>query len=229
MIFYQLCFHVTIVLIGTLVILVEAVPLDKILDISSTESDCSEWIKHGFECVIKSACESDGHFDSASDEEIIRNGIRSADPLFLQQVATNIRNNRFVFDIITVLCHFIFHLLKIPVLKMLKARNASCPKSWDTCCRKDTHFDMPFVNVNPPIPTTARPRPGCGVRNKGLLGVRISGASDSGREKAEFGEWPHMCIILQNVIQNEKSEQYYVCGASLISPGVVLTAAHCVR
>ena len=93
MIFYQLCFHVTIVLIGTLVILVEAVPLDKILDISSTESDCSEWIKHGFECVIKSACESDGHFDSASDEEIIRNGIRSADPLFLQQVATNIRNN----------------------------------------------------------------------------------------------------------------------------------------
>ena len=93
MIFYQLCFHVTIVLIGTLVILVEAVPLDKILDISSTESDCSEWIKHGFECVIKSACESDGHFDSASDEEIIRNGIRSADPLFLQQVATNIRYN----------------------------------------------------------------------------------------------------------------------------------------
>ena len=110
---------------------------------------------------------------------------------------------------------------------MLKARNASCPKSWDTCCRKDTYFNMPLDNVNPP--TTARPKPGCGVRNKGLLGVRISGASDGSREKAEFGEWPHMCIILQNVIQNGKSEQYYVCGASLISPGVVLTAAHCVR
>ena len=93
MILYQLCFDVTIIVIVTLVILVEAVPLDKILDVSSTESDCSEWIKHGFECVIKSACESDGHFDSASDEEIIREGIRSTDPLFLQQVATNIRNN----------------------------------------------------------------------------------------------------------------------------------------
>ena len=99
MILYQLYFDVTIILIVTLVKLVDAVPLDKILDVSSTESDCSEWIKHGFECVIKSACESDGHFNSASDEEIIRNGIRSADPLFFQQVALNIRNNRFVFDI----------------------------------------------------------------------------------------------------------------------------------
>ena len=225
MIFYQLYFGVLIILIVTLVTLAEAAPLDKILDVSSTESDCSEWIKHGFECVIKSACEPEGHFDSASDEEIIRDGIRSADPLFLQQVATNIKNHLFV------LSHFIFHFLKhFSVSKMLKARNASCPKSWDTCCRKDTYFNLPFDNVNPdPIPTTARPKPGCGVRNKGLLGVRISGVSDSGREKAEFGEWPHMCIILQNVIQNGKSEQYYVCGASLISPGVVLTAAHCVR
>ena len=100
MILYQLYSDVTIILIVTLVTLVEAAPLDKILDVSSAESDCSEWIKHGFECVIKSACESDGHFDSASDEEIIRNGIRSADPLFLQQVATNIKDNLFVFHII---------------------------------------------------------------------------------------------------------------------------------
>jgi len=97
MIFYQLYFGVLIILIVTLVTLAEAAPLDKILDVSSTESDCSEWIKHGFECVIKSACESDGHFDSASDEEIIRDGIRSVDPLFLQQVATNIKNHLFVF------------------------------------------------------------------------------------------------------------------------------------
>ena len=98
MMLYQLYLDVTIILILTLVTLVEADPLDKILDVSSTESDCSEWIKHGFECVIKSACESDGHFDSASDEEIIRDGIRSVDPLFLQQVATNIKNHLFVFD-----------------------------------------------------------------------------------------------------------------------------------
>ena len=102
MMIYQLYLDVTIIVIVTLVTLVEAAPLDNLLDVTSTESDCSEWIKHGFECVIKSACESDGHFDSASDEEIIRNGIRSADPLFLQQVATNIRNNRFVFDIISL-------------------------------------------------------------------------------------------------------------------------------
>ena len=108
MILYQLYFDVTIILIVTLVTLVEAAPLDKILDVSSTESDCSEWIKHGFECVIKSACESDGHFDSASDEEIIRDGIRSVDPLFLQQVATNIKNHLFVFHRIIISFHFSF-------------------------------------------------------------------------------------------------------------------------
>ena len=102
MIFYQLYFGVIIILIVTLVTLVEGAPLDKILDVSSTESDCSEWIKHGFECVIKSACEPEGHFDSASDEEIIREGIRSADPLFLKQVAKNIKNNLFVFHIISL-------------------------------------------------------------------------------------------------------------------------------
>ena len=109
MILHQLYFDVTIILIVTLVTLLEVAPLDKILDVSSTESDCSEWIKHGFECVIKSACESDGHFDTGSDEEIIRDGIRSVDPLFLQQVATNIKNHLFVFHRIDIISfHFSF-------------------------------------------------------------------------------------------------------------------------
>ena len=106
MMIYQLYLDVTIIVIVTLVTLVEAAPLDNLLDVTSTESDCSEWIKHGFECVIKSACESDGHFDSASDEEIIRDGIRSVDPLFLQQVATNIKNHLFVFHRIYYLISF---------------------------------------------------------------------------------------------------------------------------
>ena len=47
MMIYQLYLDVTIIVIVTLVTLVEAAPLDNLLDVTSTESDCSEWVKHG--------------------------------------------------------------------------------------------------------------------------------------------------------------------------------------
>ena len=110
------------------------------------------------------------------------------------------------------------NLLSI-ILKFTKARESTCPKSWETCCRKDTHFDKPFETIQ-------RPRE-CGRRNQEIIAERISGVSGN-REESSFGEWPHMCIILQNLIQDGKPTQYYKCGASLIAPDIVLTAAHCV-
>ena len=61
------------------------------------------------------------------------------------------------------------------------------------------------------------------------LAPRISSVQ-GGAEEAEFGEWPNMCIVLREY-EDYKGDTFdlYQCGASLISPGIVLTSAHCVE
>merc|ERR1711910_210125 len=88
---------------------------------------------------------------------------------------------------------------------------SKCPGYLEVCC-KDPDF------TSPPKPGP-KYIPQCGRRNNNGLGVRIHGFTES---ESQFGEWPHMCAILQS------SDDSYKCGGSLIAPGVVLTAAHCV-
>ena len=83
------------------------------------------------------------------------------------------------------------------------------------------------MRTEPPDVPAAR----CGRRLQETLTppddvIRI--ASVSGAEEAMFGDWPHMCIILRHTEYNGDAFDLYQCGASLISPGIVLTAAHCV-
>merc|ERR1719481_240183 len=92
--------------------------------------------------------------------------------------------------------------------------------------------------VVPTPPPKIKYQPQCGRRNKNGLGVRIQGFIES---ESQFGEWPHMCAVLhEKVVEREVSKGYgassteqetislYQCGASLIAPGVLLTAGHCV-
>ena len=68
--------------------------------------------------------------------------------------------------------------------------------------------------------------PLCGRRNQNGLGLRISGYREG---ETQFGEWPHMCVVLKRGVINGQPANLYQSGASLIAPGVLLTAAHSVK
>ena len=90
-------------------------------------------------------------------------------------------------------------------------------------------IDPPYV---PPVTTTTQaPAPlrrQCGRRNQGGIGVRIQNSDNDYKSTTQFGEWPHMCAILKKGEVGGKEVNFYVGGASLIHPGIVLTAAHIV-
>jgi secreted trypsin-like serine protease len=67
----------------------------------------------------------------------------------------------------------------------------------------------------------------CGKRNLDGIGVRIQSQSSADRE-TQFGEWPHMCAVLNRTKIGDEEHSLFVCGGSLIAPNVILTAAHCV-
>ena len=46
--------------------------------------------------------------------------------------------------------------------------------------------------------------------------------------KAQFAEWPHMCSIMREISIGDEKFMFYMGGASLIAPNVVITAAHIV-
>merc|ERR1712038_2191683 len=105
----------------------------------------------------------------------------------------------------------------LDVRSTLNAEESKCPGPLDVCCK-----DAEFV---PPAQPAVQYQPKCGRRNAGGLNVRIQGFTDS---ESQFGEWPHMCALLREELVEEDVVQVFQCGASLLEPGVLLTAGHCV-
>jgi len=125
---------------------------------------------------------------------------------------------------------------------VLNPEESKCPGFLDVCC-KDPDF------VRPP-PPKIKYAPRCGRRNTNGLGVRIQkgtkNTTDLGERiqgfndyESQFGEWPHMCAVLHEKPVETQQSGYsgedepetvnlYQCGGSLIAPGVILTAGHCV-
>jgi len=94
---------------------------------------------------------------------------------------------------------------------------SKCPGATEVCCKDPDFTITPPGLQNPKLHPPYIPQ--CGRRNIKGLGANIHGFTES---ESQFGEWPHMCAVLQS------PDDSYKCGGSLIAPGVVLTAAHCV-
>jgi hypothetical protein len=99
----------------------------------------------------------------------------------------------------------------------LDAEHSKCPGFLDVCCKDPDHVA--------PKPREPLYKPKCGRRNANGLQTRIQGFTHG---ESQFGEWPSMVAVLRT--DNVAGEQVnlFQCGGSLIAPGVVLTAAHCV-
>ena len=73
--------------------------------------------------------------------------------------------------------------------------------------------------------TKAQYVPRCGQHNidgSGLL--RISNQIE-GKEATQFGEWPHACVLYEKTPKG-RDFATFLGGASLIAPGIVVTATH---
>ncbi|CAO1441008.1 unnamed protein product [Diamesa serratosioi] len=99
-----------------------------------------------------------------------------------------------------------------------------CPHYLDVCCTID--------NIQPEIKPKSEPSaaasddmkpPQCGFRNKEGLGPQ---PNTTDKNTAKRGEFPWNLIVLEKKEFGLEPKNFYLCGASLIHPSVVLTSAH---
>ena len=71
-------------------------------------------------------------------------------------------------------------------------------------------------------------KPKCGQHRATGLDIRALNPSDQSDKfsSTHFGEWPHVCILFDSSKKTSNNPGRFIGGASLISPGIVFTAAH---
>jgi len=95
-----------------------------------------------------------------------------------------------------------------------------CEGDDEICCEPEKQIkekEKPIVVLK-----KKKDQPQCGRHNVNGLGVRVLGPQDD-EYATHFGEWPHVCILMKI---NSVGKDEFIGGASLISPGIVITAAH---
>ena len=101
----------------------------------------------------------------------------------------------------------------------LDAQANLCEVDNEVCCTKKKQIPKP------PVIKRKKPYyPKCGQRNVLGHGVRIINPRN-GKETTQFGEWPHACILYKKT-PGKRDSLEFLGGASLIAPGIVITATH---
>jgi len=100
-----------------------------------------------------------------------------------------------------------------------------CVDYFEQCCETGDVLPPTHTSPHPPILNPQKSLT-CGYRNVEGVGFRITGNNDN---EAEYGEFPWMVAILKEETAADQVLNVYQCGGSLITPSVVLTAAHCVQ
>ena len=110
----------------------------------------------------------------------------------------------------------------------------------EICCSPNSRVKDPPPTRRPgPVrPTTTEPptititnthTPKCGRHNSNGIGITIKNQKD-GPRATQFAEWPHVCILYEVTYKGRDGEELkFLGGASLITPGIVITAAHKVQ
>ena len=102
-------------------------------------------------------------------------------------------------------------------LFVLNHEVSKCNKDIHVCCQPNK--TKAATTVPEPEPPKERK---CGTHNKNGLDIRVTQPTDK-EFATQFGEWPHACLLYKI---NRFDNYEFIGGASLISPGVILTAAH---
>jgi len=97
---------------------------------------------------------------------------------------------------------------------------ATCPIAGEICCKPKTTAQIPDKNSAPQ--STPRPTLKCGIHHAEGLEFTAKNPSN-GKANTHAGEWPHSCLLL-DTSKNKQGD--FVGGATLIAPGVIITAAH---
>jgi len=115
------------------------------------------------------------------------------------------------------------------------ATTSSCRKLTERCCFHPNYTDT-CNNIKPTKKTNTNTggnrntntntNRNCGKRNPNGVLPTIT-ALQLERDATKFGEWPHVCALLEKQQYKDQELKRFRCGASLIEGGVVLTAAHC--
>jgi len=112
---------------------------------------------------------------------------------------------------------------------------STCKKDLNICCKKapvttptttttTLSTSTTKTTTTTTVTTTVRAPPKCGKHHPDGLEIKAKHSSDGGEgQSTQHGEWPHACLILDT---STNKEGKFVGGASIISPGVILTAAH---